>query len=218
MKRESDREGDRAGGGGWTGACVGQCVKVWEKWEETAGAWRGGCRTADKGAYEAALRVTHIHTHRHRGMHTHNTAWHNPDNSWDRSDPSINSRQGKKNETQGWVKRHERAYWSTKALCCWEGFWTEAIDYGLRQTALNIWGGGLEGQKQQKYEATVWKWEDVCVSNIHHFAIFLFRAIHHILTTASHSQIMNSAYSNRTNTFMGEIKVVNKIMSNWSTF
>lgn len=41
--------------------CV--CVKVWEKWKETAGARRGGCRTADKGAYEAAPHDTLTHAH-----------------------------------------------------------------------------------------------------------------------------------------------------------
>lgn len=39
------------------------CVKVWEKWKETAGARRGGCRTADKGAYEAAPHDTLTHAH-----------------------------------------------------------------------------------------------------------------------------------------------------------
>lgn len=44
-------------------SCVAHSVKVWEKWEETAGAWRGGCRPADKGAYEAAPHDTLTHTH-----------------------------------------------------------------------------------------------------------------------------------------------------------
>lgn len=56
--RVQDWERERAG------ACVAQCVKVWEKWKETAGVRRGGCRTADKGAYEATPHdtLTHMHT------------------------------------------------------------------------------------------------------------------------------------------------------------
>ena len=57
---ESDREGEQE-------HARPQCVKLWEKWKETAGVWRGGCRRADKGAYEAAPHgtVTHIHTTQH---------------------------------------------------------------------------------------------------------------------------------------------------------